>query len=115
MYKHMRGIEIGKIDDDHYYAWNEQNAKNSPDKAGVYGLFESEPEVGLIYIGSTSNIRERFTGYWNTNFSDDPCKRATKFYKREVTDDYKNRETELLEQYKREHNGKLPRCNQVVP
>jgi excinuclease UvrABC nuclease subunit len=104
---------MGKIDGG-FYDWNESNAKSSPLASGVYELFESQSEDSLIYIGSASNIRERFTSYWSTNFSDDPCKRATKFYKREVNNDYENREKALLEQYKVEHNGKLPRCNQIV-
>lgn len=104
---------MGKIDGD-FYGWTESNAKNAPKASGVYGLFESKSEDRLIYIGSTSNIRERFTGYWSTNFSDDPCKRTAKFYKREITNDYKNREKTLLEQYTKEHNGKLPKCNQVT-
>jgi excinuclease UvrABC nuclease subunit len=104
---------MGKIDSA-FYDWTENNAKNSPKESGVYGLFESQSEDGLIYIGCASSIRERLTGYWNTNFADDPCKRATIVYKREVTSDYKNKEKELLEQYKNEHNGKLPRCNQVT-
>jgi len=106
-------MDVGEIDGD-FYGWTESNAKNSPEASGVYGLFESQSEGRLIYIGCASNIRERLTGYWSTNFSDDPCKRTTKFYKREVTGDYKNREKALLKQYKQEHNGKLPRCNQVV-
>ena len=85
---------MGKIDG-RFYAWNEFNVKNSPEASGVYGLFESKSEDSLIYIGSTSNIRERLMGYWSTNFSDDPCKRTTKYYKREITSDYKNREKEL--------------------
>ena len=105
---------MGKIDGYDFYHWLESNAKNTPEAGGVYGLFEAQSDDSLIYIGSASNMRERFTGYWDTNFSEDPCKSTTKFYKREVTTDYKNREKELLEQYKNEHNGKLPRCNQIV-
>ena len=105
---------MGKIDGD-FYPWNEENAKNIPAKSGAYGLYESRTENGLIYIGSTSNLRERFTHYWDTNFSEDPCKRSTRFYKREITNAYETRERELLEQYRREHDGRLPRCNERVP
>jgi excinuclease UvrABC nuclease subunit len=95
------------------YDWKEENAKNIPEKPGVYALFDAEKN--LIYIGSSSNLRERFTGYWNTNFEEDTCKRATKYYKRELTESYESREKELLEEYKKFHNGKLPKCNEVLP
>jgi len=98
-----------------FYDWKEDNAKNIAEKAGVYMLYETMSDAGLIYIGSSSNLRERFTGYWNTSFGEDRCKGATKYYKREFTDSYQNREKELLNQYKREHNNRLPRCNEVLP
>ena len=105
---------MGRIDGD-FYEWNENNAKNVPAQPGVYGLYERRSEEGLIYIGSSSNLRERFTHYWNTGFAEDPCKRSTRYYKRELTSNYEAREKELLEQYRREHNGRLPRCNERVP
>ncbi|MCW3985074.1 MAG: hypothetical protein NWE91_01500 [Candidatus Bathyarchaeota archaeon] len=104
---------MGKINGD-FYEWKESNAKKIPEKSGVYGLFESKTEESLIYIGSTSNLRERFTHYWETEFSEDPCKKTTKWYKREITNSYKEREKELLEQYKKEHDGKLPKCNEKI-
>lgn len=102
---------MGEISGD-FYEWSEHNAKNIPEKPGVYAFYD-EQRV-LIYIGSSSNLRERFTHYWTTNFEEDPCKRDTKVYKREFTEDYKAREKELLEQYFREH-GRLPRCNEKKP
>jgi hypothetical protein len=105
---------MGKIDGNDFYEWKETNAKNIPEASGVYGLFESQTENSLIYIGSSSNLRERFTHYWETNFSEDPCKQTTKWYKREITNDYEKREKELLEQYKEEHDEKLPKCNEKV-
>ena len=108
------GTNMGIIDGS-FYEWKENNVKNVPEQSGVYGLFESQSEETLIYIGSSSNIRERFLHYWNTGFEEDPCKRATRYYKRELTTNYLTREKELLEQYQREHNGRLPRCNERVP
>ena len=105
---------MGRISGD-FYEWNENNVRNVPAQSGVYGLYESMNEEGLIYIGSSSDLRERFMHYWNTEFSEDPCKRSTRHYKRELTRDYERREKELLEQYQREHNGRLPRCNEKVP
>ena len=102
---------MGKISGK-FYSWNEGNAKGIAAKSGVYGLYNNARV--LIYIGSSSNLRERFTHYWNTNFDEDQCKKATKMYKREFTENYQARERELLQQHQREH-GKLPDCNDVIP
>ena len=95
-----------------YYTWKEKNVNEINVVAGVYTFFDRNKN--LIYIGETTNLRKRFQGYWNTNFKDDPCKRATTSYKREFTDKHKEREEELLEEYKKEHDGKLPECNEIV-
>lgn len=107
-------MSLGKINSN-FYEWKKSNTQNIAEKPGVYGLFENMKEEGLIYIGSSSDLRERFMHYWQTSFSDDPCKRSTKHYKREFTDSYEQRERELLEQYKSEHNGNLPKCNEKMP
>lgn len=80
-----------------------------PEKAGVYALFDENRN--LIYIGETTNLGERFQEYQRTDFSEDPCKKATKSYKREYTELHKNREKVLLDEHKR-INGKLPKCNE---
>jgi excinuclease UvrABC nuclease subunit len=120
-FRWIRGVvELGSIWESYYesfYKWNEENVKKVPGKSGVYFLYETtkDMKVSLIYIGSSSNLKERFAQYWNTKFSEDQCKQSTKYFKRELTSSIKPREKELLEQYKREHNGKLPRCNEIVP
>ena len=101
---------MGEIAGD-YYAWNEDNTKKIAEKPGVYALYDEN--YVLIYIGSSSNLRERFRQYWTTRFGEDVCKRATRTYKREFTTNYEAREKELLEQYEREHR-RLPSCNERV-
>ena len=100
-----------------FYKWNEENVRKVPQEAGVYCLYETtdDMKLSLIYIGSSSNLREKFAEYWNTKFSEDQCKRSTKYFRRELTGSYEPREKELLEQYRHKHNGKLPRCNEIVP
>ena len=71
-------------------------------------------EVCSYIIGSTNNLSTRFKGYKSSDFKDDPCKKATTSYKREYTKDYENKESQYLEEYKAA-NGKLPRCNDVIP
>jgi hypothetical protein len=89
------------------YVWGHR-AKHVPEGPGVYGLY-NERKV-LIYIGESSNLREKFTQYLKTNFSKDPRKRETKYYKRELAPKQEDRIWELLDEYRKKH-GELPRCN----
>ena len=76
------------------YVWGDR-AKNVPEESGVYALYD-EAKV-LIYIGASVNLQERFTHYLETNFSDDPRKRETRYYKREFTSEQEDRMKELQE------------------
>jgi len=89
------------------YVWGDR-AKNVPQESGVYALY-NEAKV-LIYIGATNNFQERFTHYLESNFSNDPRKRETKYYKREITPKQEDRMKNLLDEYRQKH-GKLPKCN----
>jgi hypothetical protein len=89
------------------YVWGHK-AKHVPEGPGVYGLY-NEHKV-LIYIGESANLREKFTQYLKTNFSKDPRKRETKYYKRELASKQEDRIEELLDEC-RKKRGELPRCN----
>ncbi len=89
------------------YVWGDR-AKNVPEKPGVYAFY-NEAKVP-IYIGASDNLRERFTHYLETNFSKDPRKRETKYYKRKLSSEQEDQMKELLDKYKQEHND-LPECN----
>ena len=78
-------------------------------KPGVYILYDKKNEV--IYIGETNNLQERFTKYLEANFEDDICKQKTVAYQREFLDNPKERQNQLLEEYKNRF-GKLPLCNE---
>ncbi|MFQ6064695.1 MAG: hypothetical protein ACE5L6_04385 [Candidatus Bathyarchaeia archaeon] len=89
------------------YVWGDR-AKHVLEEPGVYAFY-NEDKV-LIYIGESANLREKFTHYLKTNFSKDPRKRETEYYKRELTSKQENRMKELLDEY-RKKRGELPRCN----
>jgi len=89
------------------YMWGER-AKYVPEEAGVYALY-NEDRV-LIYIDGSTNLRETFTNYIETNFSDDPHKCETKYYRRESTPNWEERVKALLDEYNQEH-GELPKLN----
>lgn len=94
------------------YVWKEENINKVEPTGAIYALFNKAGEC--IYIGSSSNLRERFAHYWSTNFSENPCKRDTEAYKREYRDDYEKRERVLLTEYQLAHR-RLPKCNEKIP
>ena len=89
------------------YAWGDK-AKHVPQEPGVYALYNKAK--ALIYVGESANLREEFTHYLETDFSIDPRRRETKYYRREFTSKREGRFKELLDEYRHEH-GKLPMCN----
>jgi len=78
-------------------------------KPGVYVLYDKNNEV--IYIGQSDNLQERFAKYVDTNFEDDLCKQKTVAYQREFLDNPKQRQIQLLEEFKNRF-GRLPLCNE---
>ena len=96
------------------YNWSEESSKAWKEDPAVYELYSGNE---LIYIGSSGNLKERFMGYLNSKFADDPCKKATDSYKREyVTTESEARSGEraYLQEYQKAH-GQLPRCNDRIP
>jgi len=89
------------------YVWGDR-VKHVQGGPGVYALY-NEAKV-LIYIGESTNLREKFTHYLETNFSDDPRKRETRYYKREFTLKQEDRMKELLDEHRQKH-GAFPKCN----
>ena len=90
-----------------YYFWGEK-ARNVLSKASVYELYDENYQ--LMFVGECSNLKKRFAEYLETHFSKEPCKVATKYYKREFTSNTEERKKEILEEYKKKY-GKLPKCN----
>ncbi len=80
-------------------------------KPVVYVLYDKNNEV--IYIGESDNLQERFTKYIDSNFEADICKQKTVAYQREFLDNRKQRQNQLLEEFKNRF-GRLPFCNENV-
>jgi hypothetical protein len=89
------------------YVWGDR-AKHVPEEPGVYTLYNEAK--GLIYIGESANLRKKFTHYLETNFSNDPRKRETRYYKRTFTSKREDRMKELLDEYRQKYS-KFPKCN----
>ncbi len=89
------------------YMWGER-AKYVPEEMGVYAFYDKNRI--LIYLGGSSNLRETFTSFWDTNFSDDPRKRETIYYRRMGTNNWEETVKKLLEEYKQDY-GDIPKLN----
>ncbi len=96
--------------DDKVRVWLE-SAKFVKPVSGVYVLYNRNKEP--IYIGETNNLEETFTKYVDTNFEGNECKQKTQSYQREFTDNPKECQLRLIEQFKNE-SGKLPGCNSEI-
>jgi hypothetical protein len=89
------------------YMWGEK-AKYVPEETGVYTFYDKNRM--LIYVGGSSNLRETFTRYRETNFSDDPRKRETVYYRRMSTKNWEETVKRLLDEYKLDC-GDIPKLN----
>ncbi len=94
--------------DDKLHLWLE-SSRFVKAKPGVYVLYDKNNEV--IYIGQSDNLQEKFVKYLDANFEDDLCKQKTVAYQREFLDNPKQRQNQLLEDFKTRF-GRLPCCNE---
>ncbi len=89
------------------YMWGER-AKGVPEESGVYAFYDKNR--GLIYLGGSSNLRETFSHYLTTNFSDDPRKRESVYYRRMSTSNWEETVKSLLNEYMSDY-GVIPKLN----
>jgi len=92
------------------YVWGER-AKGVPEETGVYAFYDKNRV--MIYVGGSSNLRETFSRYHETNFSDDSRKRETVYYRRMITPNWEETVKSLLDEYKKDC-GELPKLNAPV-
>lgn len=85
-----------------------ENIARVPEKDGVYELGDSEGTV--IYIAGTSNLRQ---GLQEKMEEDEPCFKEARFFRYEEAFMYTMRESELIQQFMRQHK-RLPKCNEEV-
>lgn len=77
-------------------------------KPGVYVLYDKKLDV--LYIGESENLQKEFANYVDTNFENNTCKQKTHTYQRMFIENPKERQRQLLEEFKAKH-GTYPRCN----
>jgi len=88
-----------------------ESAKFVKPLSGVYVLYNRGKEP--IYIGETDNLEETFTKYVDTDFEGNECKQKTQSYQRVFTENPKERQLQLIEDFKNE-TGKNPVCNSEI-
>ena len=96
--------------DDKMRVWLESAKFVKPVK-GVYVFYNRAKEP--IYIGETNNLEQTFTKYVETDFEGNECKQKTQFYQREFTENPKERQLQLIEEFKND-TGKIPTCNSEI-
>jgi hypothetical protein len=94
-------------------SFTEQNVNAAPNTPGVYALYQ---QGELVYFGSTSGenetIRNRLQAHFHGETKDET--RKVTHYQREVTEtrsDAIARRRELVEEFQKLSNGRLPRYN----
>ena len=85
-----------------------QSAQFVKSKPGIYVLYDKNLEP--IYIGESENLQKTFEKYVNDDFENDSCKQKTRTYQREFVENHKEKQQEILENYRIEH-GLIPCCN----
>jgi excinuclease UvrABC nuclease subunit len=93
-----------------YYEFTQSNVNGSPEQPGVYELLDNG--VTTYFGSATVSIRNRLQSHKAGN--DGPCTQHSTHYRREVCSNPRERERQLLQEYYR-LNGRLPRCNNVMP
>jgi len=96
--------------DDKMRVWLE-SAKFVKPVPGVYVLYNRSKEP--LFIGETNNLEKTFTKYVESDFEENECKQKTQFYQREFIDNPKERQLQLIDEFKNE-SGKLPSCNSEI-
>ena len=89
------------------YLWGER-AKGVPAESGVYAFYDKNRVI--LYVGGSSNLRDTFSQFIETDFSDDPRKRETVYYRRMNTSDWEETVKNLLNEYKMDC-GDIPKLN----
>ncbi|GAI53806.1 unnamed protein product [marine sediment metagenome] len=94
------------------YTFTQENVDRSPTDGGVYALYDGNE---TIYIGKgdgVNGIRARLQAHKRGD--EGSCTQGASHYRREVCSNPQSRERAELQEYQ-QANGRLPRCNNVMP
>lgn len=91
-----------------WYDFTSTNLDKVPQTPGVYCLGNKN---GIIYIGSSKDLRDRLMDHY---YSNDPCIQKARQFAIEPCANYVQEERSRLRRYLIKH-GRLPDCNDVIP
>lgn len=80
----------------------EEKIESMPEEAGVFVIHSS---MKILFIGGTTNLRKSLL-----EKHQDPCIADNARFKFMIYPDYNKKSRELIEDYQKRHEGKLPKC-----
>jgi excinuclease UvrABC nuclease subunit len=80
-------------------------AKSVPEKSGVFVMHAA---MKILFIGSAQNLRTSILESLTT-----PCLEKAKRFRYMITDSQEKIRGQLVQDYTKKHNGKLPECMEI--
>jgi excinuclease UvrABC nuclease subunit len=82
--------------------FSKQQIDSVPEAAGIYLMHAS---MKVMYIGGSENIRKSLL-----DLIKDPCASKAKRFHYMLTETYSTEAEQLLNDYRKKHQGKMPSC-----
>ena len=82
--------------------FNQEVAKSVPETSGVFVMHAA---MKILFIGSAQNLRTSLLESLTT-----PCLEKAKRFRYMITDSQEKIKEQLIQDYIKKHNGKLPEC-----
>src|SRR5690348_15315710 len=82
--------------------FNQDTAKSAPETSGAFVMHTA---MKILFIGSAQNLRVSLLELLTT-----PCLEKAKRFRYMVTNSQEKTKEQLIQDYIKKHNGKLPEC-----
>ena len=86
--------------------FNQDVAKSDPEAPGVFVMHAA---MKILFIGGAQNLRTALQESLAT-----PCLEKAKRFRYMITDSQEKIKEQLIQDYTKKHNGKLPECMQII-
>lgn len=98
----MNNEKIEALDWSPWLDFDRDNIANIAESEGVY---KTHAGMKILFIGSSQNLRESILGCLS-----DPCIGKAKRFSYAIIESADKVKEQLLDEYRKKHNGKLPNC-----
>ena len=85
--------------------FNQDAVNSTPETSGVFVMHAA---MKILFIGSAQNLRASLLESLTT-----PCLEKAKRFRYMVTDSQEKTKEQLVQDYAKKHNGKLPECMEI--